>query len=93
MLNSFLPQPTPDLAHPLFASIVGFLEFLLFLIESFEVVVFCDNGLCGAVELVSEVCDRFFQSFHVRNNCFFAPLSLQPCPHSFSLLVFPPVIL
>ena len=44
MLDSFLPQHTPDLAHPLFASIVGLLEVFLFLIESFEVGVFCDNG-------------------------------------------------
>jgi len=55
MLNSFRPQHTPDLAHPLFGSIVGLLEFFLFLIESFEVVVFCHNNLGGAVQLPSEV--------------------------------------
>ena len=55
MLDPFLPQPTPDLAHPLFGSILGLLEFFLFLIESFEVVVFCNDGLRGALELASEV--------------------------------------
>ena len=93
MLNSFLPQHTPDLAHPLFGSIVGLLEFFLFLIESFEVVVFCNDGLRTAIELASEVRDRFFQSFPVRINCFFAPLSFQPCPHGPSLLLFPSVML
>ena len=89
MLNSFLPQHTSDLAHPLFASIIGLLEFLLLLIESFEVVVFCHKDLGRAIELPSEVRDLSFQGFHG----FFAPLSLYPCPHGFSLFVFPPVIL
>jgi len=60
MFNSFLPEHTPDLAHPLFAWIVGLLEFLFFRIEPFEVVVFCDDGLRNAIELASEVRDRFF---------------------------------
>jgi len=51
MLNSFLPQHTPDLAHPLFVSIEGLFEFLLFLIEPFEVVIFCHNDLGSAIEL------------------------------------------
>jgi len=93
MLDSFLPQHTPDLAHPLFGLIVGLLEVFLFLLELFEVVVFCDDGLRGAIELALEVRDRFFQGFHVRNDGFFAPLSLQSCPHSSSLPVFPSVIL
>jgi len=93
MLDSFLPQHTPDLAHPLLCLIVHLLEFFLFLIESFEVVVFGDDGLRGTIELASDVQDRFFQGFHVRNDTFSAPLSLQPCPHSSSLLVFPSVIL
>ena len=92
MLNPFLPEHTPDLAHPLFGSIVGLLEFFLFLIESFEVVVFCDNGLRGAIELASEVRNCLFQGFHVWNR-FFAPHSPQPCPHGFSFIVFPSVIL
>jgi len=73
MLNSFLPQHTPELAHPLFASIIGLLEFFLFLIELFEVVVLCHNDLGGAVQLASEVRDLCFHWFHVRNG-FFAPL-------------------
>jgi len=89
MLNSFLPQHTSGLAHALFASIVGLLEFLLFLIESFEVVVFCHNDLGGAIELALEVRDLCSQGFHG----FFAPLSLQPYPHGFSLPMFPSVIL
>jgi len=89
MLNSFLPQHTSDLAHPLFASVVGLLEFLFLLIEPFEVVVLCHNDLGSAIELASEVRDFFFQGFHG----FFAPLSLQPCPHGFSLPLFPSVIL
>ena len=93
MLDSFLLQHTPDLAHLLFGSIIDSLEFFLFLIESFEVVVFCDDGLRDAIDLALEVRDRFFQGFHVRNNSFFAPLSLQPSPHSSSLPVFPSVIL
>jgi len=93
MLNSFLPKHSPDLAHPLFVSIVGLLEFLLFLIESFEVIVFCDDRLRSAVELASEVRDSFVQGFHIRNDSFFAPLSLQPSPHGSSLLVLPSVIL
>jgi len=51
MQNSFLTQHTPNLTHPLFGSIVGLLEFFLFLIESFEVVVFLDDGLRSAIEL------------------------------------------
>jgi len=89
MLNSFLPEHTPNLTHPLFASIVGLLEFLFLLIELFEVVVFCHNDLGSAIELASEVRDLCFQSFHG----FFAPLSLQPSPHGFSLPLFPSVIL
>jgi len=80
------------LAHPLFASIVGLLEFLLFLIEPFEVVILCHNDLGSAIELASEVRDFSFLRFHVRNG-FFAPLSPQPCPHGSSLFVFPCVIL
>jgi len=93
MLNSFLPGHTLDLAHPLFGSIVGLLEFFHCLIESFEVIIFCDDGLRSAIELASEVRDRFFQSFHVWNKCFFAPLPPQPCPHGSSFLVFPSVML
>jgi len=92
MLNSFLPQHTPDLAHSLFASIVGLLEFLRFLIEPFEVLILCHNDLGSAIELASEVSDFSFQGFHVRN-AFFAPLSPQPCPHRSSLFVLPSVIL
>ena len=93
MLNSFFRQHTLDLAHPLFVSIVGLLEFFHSVIESFKVIIFCDDGLRSAIELASEVRDRFFQGLPVRNNCFFAPFSFQPCPHGFSLLVFPPVVL
>ena len=89
MLNSFLPQHTCDLAHPLFASVVGVLEFLFFLIEPFEGVVLCHNDLGGAIELASEVRDLCFQSFHG----FFDPLSLPPYPDGFSLPLFPAVIL
>jgi len=89
MLNSFLPQHTPYLAHPLFASVVGLLEFLFLPVEPFEVLVFCHNDLGRSIELASEVQDLCFQSFHG----FFAPLSLQPCPHGFSLPLFPSVIL
>jgi len=64
MLNSFLLQYTSDLAYPLFASIIGLLELLLFLIEPFEVVIFCHNDLGSAIELGSEVRDLCFQSFH-----------------------------
>jgi len=64
MLNSFLPQHTRDLAHPLFAPIVCLLEFLLFLIAPFEVVVRRHNDLGGAIELASEVRDVCFQSFN-----------------------------
>jgi len=53
MLDSSLRQYTPDLAHPLFGSIVSLLDFFFFLIESFEVLVYCDDGLRGAVELAS----------------------------------------
>jgi len=88
MLNSFLPQHTSDLAHPLFASVVCLLEFLFLLVEPFEVVVLCHNDLGGAVELASEFRDFFFQGFHG----FFAPFSLQPCPHGFSLPLFPFVV-
>jgi len=89
MLNSFFPQHTPNLTHPLFASILGLLEFLLFLIEPFEVVGLCHNDLGGAIELASEVRDPCFQSFHG----FFAPLPLQPYPQGFSFPLFPSVIL
>jgi len=92
MLNSFLLPHTPDLAHPLFASIVSLLEFLLFLIEPVEVVILCNNDLGRAIELALEVQDFSFQGFHVQNG-FFPPLSPQPCPHGSSPLVFPSVIL
>jgi len=89
MLNSFLPQHTSDLTHPLFASVVGLLGFLFLLIEPFEVVILCHNDLGSTIELASEVRHFFFPGF----NCFFAPLSLQPCPHGLSLPLFPSVIL
>jgi len=89
MLNSFLPPHTSDLTHPLFASVVGLLEFVFLLVEPLEVVILCHDDLGSAIELASEVRDLSFEGFHG----FFAPLSLQPCPHGFSLLVFPPVIL
>jgi len=89
MLNSFLPQHTPNLAHLLFAPVVGLLEFLFFLIEPFEVVILCHNDLGSAIELASEVQDFSFHGFHG----FFAPLSPQPCPHGFSLPLFPSVII
>jgi len=89
MLNSLFPQHTPDLALPLFSSVVGLLEFLLFLIEPFEVVILCHNNLGSAIQLASEVRDLCFQSF----NGFFAPFSLQPCPHGLGLPLFPSVIL
>jgi len=92
MLNSFLTQHTPDLAHPLFASIVGLLELLLFRIEPFELVIFCHHDLGSPIELALEVLDFSLNGFHIRNGCF-APLSPQPCPHGSSLLHFPPVIL
>jgi len=88
MLNSFFPQQTPDLAHPLFGSIVGLLEFLLFLIESFEVVVFCHNNLGGSVQLASENRDLCFHCFHIRNG-FFTRLPSLSCPHAFFLLFLP----
>jgi len=91
MLNPFFPQHSPDLGHPLFASIIGLLEFFLFLIELFEVVIFCHNDLGSAIELASEVRNLSFQGFQVRNG-FFASLSPQPCPHGSSLFVFPSVI-
>jgi len=91
MLNSFLPQHTPDLAHPLFHLIICLLEFFFLLVELFEVLVFGHYDLGSAIELASEIRDCPFQSFHVRNG-FFAPLSPQPCPHSSSLFVFPSVI-
>jgi len=92
MLNSFLPRYAPNLTHSLFASVVGLLEFLLLLIELFEVIILCHNDLASAIELASEVRDFFFQDCHVRNG-FFAPLSPQPCPHGSSRSVFPSVIL
>jgi len=64
MLNSFLPQHSPDLAHPLFPSIVDLLEFVLLLIESFEVVVLRHNDLAGMVEMASRVSDMPFHCFH-----------------------------
>ena len=67
MLYSFFPQYTPDLAHPLFGSILGLLEFFLFLVLSSEVVVFCHNDLGGAMELALEVRDFPFSGFQVRN--------------------------
>jgi len=92
MLNSFLPQYSPELAHPLFASIIGLLEFFHFLIEPFEVVIFCHKDLGTAINLASEVRDCSFPSFHVQTG-FFARLSPQPCPHGSSPLAFPSVIL
>jgi len=92
MLNSFSPEGGSDLAHSLFDSIVGLLELCFFFIEYFEVVGLCDNDLRGAIKLASEVRDCPNQSFHVRNG-FFAPLPPQPCPHGFSLAVFPSVVL
>jgi len=89
MLNPFPPKHTSDLAHPLFTSIVGLLEFLFLFIEPFEIVILCHNDLGSAIELASEFRDFFFQGLHG----FFAPLSLQPCPHGFSLSLFPSVIL
>jgi len=92
MLDSFLPQHTPDLAHRLFGSIVGLLEFVLFLIESFEVVVFCDERLRGAVKLASEVQNYFFQGFQSGTNIFSLPflssLVLRAFLFLFSLLSF-----
>jgi len=93
MLDSISPQYSPKLAHPLFGSIVGLLEFLLFLIEPFKVVVFCDHGLRSTIELASEIRDGFFEGFHVRNHRFFALLPFQPCHYGSSIPVFPPVIL
>ena len=90
MLNSFLPEHTSVLALPLFASIVCWLEFLLFLIEPFEVVVLRHNDFASAIELASEVRDFSFQGFHIRHG-FFAPLS-QPYPHGSSLSLFPSVL-
>ena len=55
MLPSFFPQHTPNLAHPVFASVVGLLEFLLFLIEPFEVIILCHNDLGRAIELASDL--------------------------------------
>ena len=92
MLNSFFPQHPADLAHPLFALIIGLLDFVLFLIEPFEVVIFYHNDLGSAIELASEVRDLSFQGFHVWNG-FFAPLLPQPCPHRSHFLVFPSVML
>jgi len=89
MLNSFLPQHTSDLAYPLFASLVCLLEFLFLLVKSFEIVVFCHNDLGSAIELASEVRDFSFQGF----NGFLALFSLQPCPHGFSLPLFPSFVL
>jgi len=83
MLNSFLPQHTSNLAHPLFALVVGLLEFLFLLIEPFEVVILCHNDLGSAIELASEVRDFFFQGLHDQNG-FFAPFS----PSAVSLRLF-----
>jgi len=58
MLDFFLPPLTPALVHPLFGSIVGLLEFFLFLIQSFDLVVFGNNSLRGAIQLASKVQDR-----------------------------------
>ena len=55
MLDSFLPQHPSDLAHTLFGSIVGLLEFFLLLIEWFELVIFCDDRWPDTGELASEV--------------------------------------
>ena len=71
MLESFLQLQNPDLAHPLFGSIVGLLKFFLFLIESFEVIVFCDHGLRGTIELPSDVRDRLFPELPLREQPFF----------------------
>ena len=53
MLNSFSPEHGSDLAYSLFGSIVGLLEFFLFFVESFEVVVFCHNDLGRTIKLAS----------------------------------------
>ena len=92
MLTWFLPQHTPNLAHSLFGSIVGVLEFFLFLIELLEFVVLCHNDLGGVVQLTSEVRDLCFNYFHVPN-CFFPPLHCLRCSHGFSLPLFSPVVL
>jgi len=55
MLNYFFLQHTPDLVYFLFGWILGLLEFFLFLVELFKVVVFCHNNLGSSIELVSEV--------------------------------------
>jgi len=64
----------PDRVYSLFPLIVGLLEFFLLLVESFEVVVLCNNDLGSAIELALEVRDFSFQGFNVWNG-FFAPLS------------------
>ena len=55
MLNSILPQHTPDLVHSPFGSIVDLLASFLFLIKLFEVVVFGHYDLGGQVGLASAV--------------------------------------
>jgi len=92
MLNSFLPQHISDLADSLFGSIVGLLEFLLFLIGSFEVVVLGHYILGGTVELASEIRDLCFHYFHIRN-ALSTPFTSWSFTHNFSLLLFLPVIL
>ena len=47
-----------------------------------------NDGLCSTIELASEAQDRCFKGFHIQNDGFFAPLTLQLCPHGSSLLVF-----
>jgi len=62
MLDSFFPPHTPDLVHSVFGSLVSLLEFFLFLVESFEDVVFCHNDLGHQqkiiVRLVRRCCVR-----------------------------------
>ena len=91
MLNSFSSELGSDLAHRVFDLIVCLLEFLLLVVDSFEVVVFCHNGWGRAIELSSEVRDCAFQMFDIGNG-FFAPLSPQPCPQGSSLVLFPSVV-
>jgi len=73
MQNFFLPQYSPDLAHSLFGSIVGLLEFFLFLVKAFEVVVFGPSDLGGAVESAPEARDLSFHCLHFQKS-FFPPI-------------------
>jgi len=55
MVNCFSPERGFELAHPLFDSILGTLDFFLLLVESFEGVVFFDNYLRATIEQAWEV--------------------------------------